>query len=30
MVNWDLYEKRLSVNGDSYREREINSIKKLF
>jgi len=28
MVNWDLYEKRLSVNGNSYREREINSIKK--
>lgn len=26
MVNWDLYEKRLMVDGDSLREREINSM----
>lgn len=28
MVNWELYERKLSVDGDSLREKEINSIKK--
>ena len=29
-INWNLYEKRLKMNGDNLRERQINDMKNLF
>ena len=29
-INWNLYEKRLKMNGDNLRDRQINDMKNLF